>query len=174
MRIPVPLKDGAYAPDYETLRKTFWLHCRHSSVAYIGWMVEMLEGFTNGFAAYLSKDTDPAEFAEFFAMVLPVPGRSSERLGPTPSPNRRVPLAAGPTGRASGSADKPITRNRWLSGSRAVNEYPIFLCTGFRAISQPRCCQSAWSASRSALLSKVNPNSPPPPDRCLPACATLP
>lgn len=65
MRIPVPLKDGDYAPDYETLGKTFWLHCRHSSVTYIGRMVEILEAFTEGFAAYLAKDEDPAEFADF-------------------------------------------------------------------------------------------------------------
>ena len=63
--IKVPLKDGDYAPDYETLRKTYWLLCRHTSVAYIGRMSEMLEAFTKGFNAYLANDPDPAEFAFF-------------------------------------------------------------------------------------------------------------
>ncbi len=61
----VPITDGVYAPKYETLRKIFWLHCRHSSVTYIGRMVQMLDAFTKGFSDYLSKDTDPAEFAGF-------------------------------------------------------------------------------------------------------------
>jgi hypothetical protein len=59
------LKDGDYVADYETLRKYFWLHCRHTSVTYIARMTEMLEVFTKGFDAYLAKDSDPAEFANF-------------------------------------------------------------------------------------------------------------
>ncbi len=57
--VEIPLEDGAYKPDYETLRKTFWLHCRHSSVAYINRMTEMLEIFTPGFGAYVSKYKNP-------------------------------------------------------------------------------------------------------------------
>lgn len=63
--VKIPLKDGAYKPDYETLRKTFWLHCRHTSVTYISRMTEMFEEFTNGYAAYLAKDPDPGTEAHF-------------------------------------------------------------------------------------------------------------
>ncbi|HLP41946.1 MAG TPA: Imm72 family immunity protein [Fibrobacteria bacterium] len=60
------MKDGAYPPDYETLRKTFWLHCRHTSVAYIGRMAEMLEAFAKGFEAYIGKiPYDPGNFPDF-------------------------------------------------------------------------------------------------------------
>jgi Immunity protein 72 len=60
-----PLKDGAYIPDYETLRKIFWLHCRHTSVTYISRMTEMLEAFTKGFAEYVGRDSEPGSFADF-------------------------------------------------------------------------------------------------------------
>ncbi len=63
--VKIPLKDGAYKPDYETLRKTFWLHCRHTSVTYISRMTEMFEAFTGGFSAYLAKDPDPGTYAYF-------------------------------------------------------------------------------------------------------------
>jgi Immunity protein 72 len=63
--IKIPLKDGAYKPDYETLRKTFWLDCRHTSVTYISRMTEMFEAFTNGYATYLSKYPDPGTYAYF-------------------------------------------------------------------------------------------------------------
>lgn len=63
--IKVPLKDGDYAPDQDTLRKTFWLHRRHTSVTYISRMTEMLEAFTQGFNAYLANDPNPGIFAFF-------------------------------------------------------------------------------------------------------------
>jgi hypothetical protein len=65
MRIPIPLKDGAYAPNEDTLRKTYWLHQRHTSVTYISRMVEMLEAFTKGFEDYVAKDTEPGSFLDF-------------------------------------------------------------------------------------------------------------
>lgn len=80
MRITVRLEDGAYAPDSETLRKTFWLHCRHTSVAYIGRMVKMLEAFTKGFHSYLAKDPEPAEFADFLRVCYSDLGDFKEGL----------------------------------------------------------------------------------------------
>jgi hypothetical protein len=80
MRIPIPLKDGDYAPEYETLQKTFWLHCRHTSVTYIERMVEMLESFTRGFEAYVQKDTDPGSFARFLRVCYSDLGDFQEGL----------------------------------------------------------------------------------------------
>jgi hypothetical protein len=64
-KIRVPLKDGDYAPDYETLRKTYWLHCRHTSVTYISRMVEMLEAFAKGFESYVAKRPEPGSLVHF-------------------------------------------------------------------------------------------------------------
>lgn len=63
--VKMPLQDGAYQPDSETPRKTFWLHRRHTSVTYISRMLEMLEAFTKGFGEYVAKDPDPGIFASF-------------------------------------------------------------------------------------------------------------
>lgn len=78
--IRVSLKDGAYAPDYEILRKTYWLHCRHTSVTYISRMVEMLNAFTQGFAAYLAKDSDPGTFADFLRICYECLAEQKEGL----------------------------------------------------------------------------------------------
>jgi hypothetical protein len=59
------LKDGDYVPDYETLRKIFWLHCRHTSVTYISRMTEMLEAFTKGFHDYVGKGSGTGSFPGF-------------------------------------------------------------------------------------------------------------
>ncbi|MDQ2999749.1 MAG: Imm72 family immunity protein [Fibrobacterota bacterium] len=63
----VPLKDGDYTPDYETLRKTAWLLYRHTSVTYIARMTEMLAGFAKGFNAYLAKDDDPDILGDYLS-----------------------------------------------------------------------------------------------------------
>ena len=63
--IKVVLKDGDYAPDYETLQKTYWVLCRNTSVAYISRMTEMLEVFTQGFHTYVSKRKNPGLFGEY-------------------------------------------------------------------------------------------------------------
>jgi hypothetical protein len=63
--VKIPLRDGAYQPDYETLRKTFWLHTRHTSVAYISRMKDMLEAFTRGFEAYVAKVPEPGSYLNF-------------------------------------------------------------------------------------------------------------
>lgn len=68
MRISIPLKDGTYAPDEDTLRKTYWLHSRHTSVTYISRMVEMLETFTKGFGDYVAKDAEPDIFLDFLQL----------------------------------------------------------------------------------------------------------
>ena len=59
------LKDGDYAPDYETLRKTYWLLCRNTSVAYISRMTEMLEVFTKGFHDHVGKWSEPGSYVNF-------------------------------------------------------------------------------------------------------------
>ena len=59
------LIDGDYVADYETLRKIFWLHCRHTSVTYISRMTEMLETFTKGFNEYVGKSSEPGSMAKF-------------------------------------------------------------------------------------------------------------
>ena len=63
--IKVVLKDGDYAPDYETLRKTYWLLCRNTSVAYISRMTEMLDVFTKGFHDHVGKWSEPGSYANF-------------------------------------------------------------------------------------------------------------
>ncbi len=63
----VRLQDGAYVPDYETLRKICWLLYRHTSVTYIDRMRELLAGFAKGYNAYLAKDDDPGILKEFLA-----------------------------------------------------------------------------------------------------------
>ncbi len=59
------LKDGDYVPDYKTLQKIFWLHCRHTSVTYISRMTEMLEAFTKGFNDYVGKGSGTGSFPDF-------------------------------------------------------------------------------------------------------------
>lgn len=68
IRTRVPLKDGAYAPDYETLRKTYWLFCRHTSVTYITRMTELLAGFTQGLELLLAKKKNPGSFKGFLSV----------------------------------------------------------------------------------------------------------
>ncbi|HKP98476.1 MAG TPA: Imm72 family immunity protein [Fibrobacteria bacterium] len=129
MRIPVPLKDGAYAADYETLRKTFWLHCRHTSVAYIGRMTEMLEAFTNGFAAYLAKDSDPGSFANFLRSCYRCLNDHQEGLARL----RRADHSGFKLIRGAMNFRDPFTLR--------VNEYE-FGPLGYNGYGQP--CQALW------------------------------
>ncbi len=57
-----PLKQGAFAPNRQTLAKTFWLYKRNTSVTYIGRMIELVQNFMPGFKDFVAKQTEPGAY----------------------------------------------------------------------------------------------------------------